>query len=67
MDLAEVDEVSLGGGGDYEDETAKRLLSKNLNGVTGYSTPNAIRAFTQLKQAFTKAPILRHFDLECHI
>ena len=24
-------------------------------------------AFKQLKQAFTKVPILRHFDLECHI
>ena len=56
-------------GGDCEDETVKRspLTSKNLNGATGYLTPDAKRAFTQLRQAFTKAPILRHFDPECHI
>lgn len=24
-------------------------------------------AFTQLKKAFTKAPILYHFDFKCHI
>ena len=64
---AEVD--SIGGGGDREDETVERspLTSKNSNGATGYLTPDAKRAFTQLRQAFTKAPILRHFDLECHI
>ncbi len=27
----------------------------------------AIKAFTVLKQAFTQAPILRHFDLTLHI
>ena len=64
---AEVD--SIGGGGDCEDETVKRspLTSKNSNGATGYLSPNAQRAFTQLRQAFTKAPILQHFDPKCHI
>ena len=32
-----------------------------------FLTPNARQAFTQLRQAFTKAPILRHFDPERHI
>ena len=29
-----------------------------------FPTPNAREAFNQLKQAFTEAPILRHFDPE---
>ena len=32
-----------------------------------FPTRNARRAFTQLRQAFTEAPIFRHFDLECYI
>ena len=32
-----------------------------------YLTPDARRAFTQLRQKFTKTPILQHFDLECYI
>ena len=67
MDLAEVDEVSVDDGGDCEDKTVGRLLSKNSNGATGYLTSNARQAFTQLRQTFTKAPILWHFDPECHI
>ena len=67
LDVAEVDEVGVGGGGDREDETVGRSPSKNSNGATGYLTPDARRAFTQLRQAFTEAPILRHFDPECHI
>ena len=56
-------------GGDREDETVERspLTSKNSVGATGFLTPGAKRAFTQLRQAFTKALILQHFDPECHI
>ena len=32
-----------------------------------FLTPDAKKAFNQLRQAFTKVPILWHFDLECHI
>ena len=32
-----------------------------------FLTPSAKEAFNYLKQAFTEAPILRHFDPECHI
>ena len=67
LDVAQVDEVGIGGGGDCEDETVGRSLSKNLNRTTDYLTPNARRAFTKLRQAFTKAPILHHFDPKCHI
>ena len=67
MDVAESDEVG-GGGDDCKNGTVKRSpRSQNLNGGTDYLTPNARQAFTQLRQAFTKALILRHFDLECHI
>ena len=67
MNVAEVDEVGVGGGGDCKDETVGKSLSKNLNEATGYLTPDARRAFTQLRQVFTKAPILWHFDPKCYI
>ena len=34
---------------------------------TSFLTPKARAAFNRLRLAFTKAPILQHFDLECHI
>ena len=68
IDVAECDEVGIVNGGvDYEDETLNRSPYKNLNRVIGYLTPKARLAFTKLKKTFTKAPILQHFDLECHI
>ena len=67
LDVAEVDEVGVGGGGDCEDKMVGISPSKNLNGATGYLTPDTRRAFTQLRQVFTEAPILQHFDLQCHI
>ena len=67
--VAEDTEIGSIGSGDCEDETVKRspLTSKNSNGATGYLIPNAKQVFTQLRQTFTEAPILRHFDPECHI
>ena len=68
--MANNDEVgSVGSGGNFKDETVKRssLTSKNSNGVTGHLTPNVKQAFTQLKQAFTKAPIPQYFEPESHI
>ena len=60
---------SISGGDDCEDKTVKRspLISKNSNRGTGYLNLGAKQAFIQLRQAFTKAPILWHFDSECHI
>ena len=73
MDVAESDEISSsggsgGGGNNCEDGTVKKLLrSKNLNKATGYLTSNARQTFIKLKQVFTKALILQHFDSEYHI
>ena len=68
--MAEDAEVgSIAGGGDCKDKMVKRspFTSKNLNGTTGYLTPGAKQAFTQLRQGITKALILQHFDPKCHI
>ena len=67
IDVAEVDEVGIGGSGDCKDETVGKSPSKTSNGATGYLTPNTRRAFTELRQAFNKTPILQHFDPEYHI
>ena len=63
----------VGGGGKANDKNlSKSKKSKNVKsgvqtrlGATGESTfltPNARKAFNQLRQAFIKAPILWHFD-----
>ena len=50
IDVVESDEVGGGSGGNCEDGTDKRSpRSKNLNGATGYLTPNARQAFIQLR------------------
>ena len=64
------------GGGD-DKNLSKSKKSKNAKsgiqthiGATGeptFLTSDTREAFNQLKQAFTKAPILQHFDPECHI
>ena len=67
-DLAERDEVGIICSGDNcKDKTVERLPSKNLNRAIDYLTSKAWLAFTKLRKAFTKALILRHFDLEYHI
>ena len=41
--------------------------SRTEEARTGFLTPEARLAFTQLKQAFVEAPILYHFDPKSHI
>ena len=69
MLIVEDAEVCSISGGNYKDETIEKspLTSKNSNGATGYLTPKARLAFTQLKKAFTKVPVFWHFNPKCCI
>ena len=49
MDVAEIDEIGVGGGGNCEDKTVEKSPSKNSNRAMRYLTPDARRAFTQLR------------------
>ena len=55
------------GDSDHKDEIVKRLLFQNLNKAIGYLTPNANKAYIQLKKNFIKALIFQYFDLQSHI
>ena len=47
---------------------ADYLFSDHVSHAVGnYLTPDAKNTFDQLRQAFTKAPILQHFDSEQYI
>ena len=70
--------ISGGGAVNWSDALRKSAKSKSRtkSGNLGNSndleerkflTSNAKEAFNRLRQAFTKAPIFRHFDPECHI
>ena len=45
MDMAEVDKVGVGNGGNYKHKTVERLLFKNLNGSGSYLTSEARQVF----------------------
>ena len=53
--------------GDDEVGTKVQKLFKSKKTESGFLTPGAKKAFTKLRQAFIKAPILHHFDPEHHI
>ena len=67
------DNEIVGGGGTGRLDASKRLAkSKKMKSVHDLEKPKfltskAKEAFNCLRQAFTKAPIFRHFDPECHI
>ena len=49
-------------------EKAEIVRAKNLSSQSAlFLTSEAKKVFTKLRQAFVKAPILNHFDLERHI
>ena len=64
-DKVEVDEV----GKKVQKSSKFKILSKSKKTIRSldFLTLRAKLAFTKLKQAFLKAPILYHFDPECHI
>lgn len=43
------------------------VKASNKDSGTRFLNPGARLAFTKLRQAFSKAPILHYFDLKCHI
>ena len=75
VDGSGMNSVEVDGGEIEVDEIGKEVqkLSKSKNSSKfkkrelGFLTPRAKKAFTKLRQAFIKAPILHHFDSERHI
>ena len=61
MDDVEVD------GGKVEVGKKGRNSFKSKKTELGFFTPKTRKAFTELRQAFIKAPILHYFNPECHI
>ena len=47
--------------------TVSNMVSNFAKNVSNYPIPDAKKAFDQLRQAFTKAPILQHFDSKQYI
>ena len=74
---SEIDDVEVDGGEVEVDEVGKKgwktsksknsSKSKKAVGPSDFLTTGAKLAFTELRQAFLKAPILHHFDPERHI
>ena len=75
IDGSGMDDVEVDGGEVEVDEVGKKAqktsksknLSKSKTVGSDFLTPGAKLAFTKLRQAFFKAPILHYFDLERHI
>ena len=63
------DSKVVGSSSGNEEKSAKSDFTKPMRRAEkpSFLTPDARQAFTQLRQAFTEAPILRHFDPERHI
>ena len=52
---------------DHVSHAVINFVSNSAKNVSNYLTPNAKRVFDQLRQDFTRAPILQHFDPEKYI
>ena len=62
------DEVGKKGQKTFKFKNLFKKLSKSKKTVgSDFFTSRSRLAFTKLRQLFVKAPILYHFDLECHI
>ena len=51
----------------YISHVVSNFVSNSAKNISNYLIPNAKKAFDQLCQAFTKVPILQHFDPEQYI
>ena len=60
-------EVDNDVGTTFQKLSKSKNLSKSKKTESGFLTSGARRAFTKLRQAFIKAPILHHFDPKRHI
>ena len=49
---------------DHVSHAVSNIVSNSAENVSNYLTPEAKRTFDQLRQVFTEAPILQHFDPE---
>ena len=69
VDSGVAEETGSNNGGSKGKSSKSRKASGNskATGEPNFLTPEARSAFKLLRQAFTEAPILRHFDPECHI
>ena len=61
--LTEADYLSS----NHVSHAVSNIVSNSAKNVSNYLTPDAKKAFDQLRQAFTKALILQHFDPERYI
>ena len=52
---------------DHISYAVNNFVSNSAKNVSNYLTPDAQKAIDQLRQTFTKAPILQHFDPEQYI
>ena len=59
--------IRSSGGNDRKWAKSDFIKPVRRPGEPSFLTPDARRPFTQLRQAFTEAPMLRHFNSECHI
>ena len=66
LDESEIDNIEVDSG-EVEVEEKGWISSKSKKTKSDFLTSGARKAFTELRQAFIKAPILHHFDLKCHI
>ena len=51
----------------YVSYAVSNIVSNSTKNFSNYLIPDAKRAFDQLRQSFTKAPILQQFNLEQYI
>ena len=49
---------------DHVSHAVSNIISNSAKNVSNYLISDTKRAFNQLRQAFTKAPIFQHFDLK---